>query len=123
MLIGLRERALPELETARQNKLIGKALEAQVALEGPPQALAPFLPHKEALRELLNVSNLEFNEIPAPPVPETATDVIIASAALPKITVSRAEGKKCERCWHWDKEVGANSAHPTLCPRCVQSIS
>jgi len=123
MLIGLRERALPELETARQNKLIGKALEAQITLEGTPQALAPFIPYKETLRELLNVSNLEFKEIAAPPVPETAADVIKASAALPKITVARAEGKKCERCWHWDKGVGANATHPTLCPRCIESIS
>lgn len=123
MLIGLRARALPELETARQNKLIGKALEADVTLEGTAEALAPFVPHKETLRELLNVSHLEFREIAAPAVPETAADIIKASAALPKIVVSRTVGQKCERCWHWDKAVGANSQHPTLCPRCVEIVS
>ncbi|MCX8107608.1 MAG: isoleucine--tRNA ligase, partial [Verrucomicrobiae bacterium] len=123
MLIGLRERALPELEVARQSKLIGKSLEAQITLEGTPEALSVFVPFRETLRELLNVSELNFREITAPPLPETASDIIKASAALPKIVVARTEGKKCERCWHWDKAVGKNPEHPTLCPRCVEVIS
>lgn len=123
MLIGLRERALPELESARQNKTIGKALEAQVTLEGTAEALAPFSGHIDALRELLNVSALELREAAAAPMPETATEAIKALAALPRIIVARAEGAKCERCWHWDKRVGASSVHPTLCPHCIEAVS
>ncbi len=29
---------------------------------------------------------------------------------------------KCERCWHYRADVGANSEHPTICGRCVQNL-
>lgn len=29
---------------------------------------------------------------------------------------------KCERCWHWRADVGADAAHPTLCGRCVSNL-
>lgn len=38
------------------------------------------------------------------------------------ITVKKAEGKKCERCWMHLKSVGKNSKHPTLCERCVSVV-
>src|SRR5262249_11770418 len=59
-LFELRQLALPELEQARQAKLIGKALEAKLTLSGPGQALAEVRSHAEALREILNVSQLQF---------------------------------------------------------------
>ncbi len=55
--------------------------------------------------------------------------VLITSAAQ----VERAEGEtrveavpstlaKCERCWHWRADVGADPAHPGLCGRCVANL-
>jgi isoleucyl-tRNA synthetase len=29
---------------------------------------------------------------------------------------------KCERCWHYREDVGANAAHRTLCGRCVSNL-
>jgi isoleucyl-tRNA synthetase len=29
---------------------------------------------------------------------------------------------KCERCWHWRADVGADAAHPALCGRCVANL-
>ncbi|RYY70673.1 MAG: hypothetical protein EOO24_49540, partial [Comamonadaceae bacterium] len=29
---------------------------------------------------------------------------------------------KCERCWHWRADVGADPAHPTICGRCVSNL-
>jgi isoleucyl-tRNA synthetase len=37
-------------------------------------------------------------------------------------TVSKADGQKCERCWHWETDVGSNPAHPTICGRCVKAV-
>src|SRR5437879_836388 len=59
-LFELRELALPELEKARQAKTIGKALEAKLTFTGGTPALTQAAENKEALRELLNVSQLEF---------------------------------------------------------------
>jgi isoleucyl-tRNA synthetase len=29
---------------------------------------------------------------------------------------------KCERCWHYRADVGANQEHATICARCVQNL-
>jgi len=36
--------------------------------------------------------------------------------------VTKADGQKCERCWHWETDVGSQAEHPTLCGRCVEAV-
>ncbi|MGA2870446.1 MAG: zinc finger domain-containing protein [Verrucomicrobiota bacterium] len=36
--------------------------------------------------------------------------------------VTKAEGQKCERCWHWEMDIGQNAEHPTICGRCVEAV-
>lgn len=107
-LFHLRDLALPVLEQARQAKHIGKSLEARLTFTGDSSILNRVSPDAEALRELLNVSQLELNP---------SADAPIAAS------VSKASGQKCERCWHWETDVGTVAAHPTLCGRCVKAIS
>ncbi len=38
------------------------------------------------------------------------------------VTVTRAEGEKCARCWRILPEVGQQAAHPTLCLRCTDAV-
>ncbi|HNQ88960.1 MAG TPA: isoleucine--tRNA ligase [Verrucomicrobiota bacterium] len=108
-LLALRTAALPELEKARQAKLIGKALDARLEIHGPTALLGPAPQHAETLRELLNVSQLEVVANPA------------ASALA--FAVHRAAGQKCERCWHWETDVGTKPSHPTLCRRCASAVA
>jgi isoleucyl-tRNA synthetase len=68
-------------------------------LSGSPDALKSATENKEALRELLNVSKLELKPV--------------GNAPVMKATVTKAEGQKCERCWHWEIDVGSNAEHPT----------
>ena len=111
-LFAIREQALPVLEQARQAKQIGKSLEAQIVIEGTADALDGVPAEKETLRELLNVSQL------------TLEAVISVDPATPlKINSTKAVGHKCERCWHWETEVGASVQHPTLCGRCVTAVT
>ena len=35
------------------------------------------------------------------------------------IAVFKADGAKCERCWKYDVQIGADKNHPTVCPRCA----
>ena len=109
-LLALREQALPALEQARQAKQIGKALEAALRVELPAEALAEARGQADALRELLNVSQLTLAEAPA------------GQEGAPRFLVTRAAGEKCERCWHYEPEVGACAEHPTLCGRCVSAV-
>jgi isoleucyl-tRNA synthetase len=106
-LFELRELALPELEKARQAKQIGKALEAKLTFAGSSPALTSAQVHLDSLRELLNVSQLGIQ-----PGGEGAVSV----------QVSKADGQKCERCWHWETDVGSNPEHPTICGRCVKAV-
>jgi isoleucyl-tRNA synthetase len=98
-----REILLPELEKARQAKDIGKALEAKVEIVIPQ--VQNQVSDRDLLRELLNVSELKVK----------VGDPISHS-------VSKADGQKCERCWHWETDVGQNPDHPTICGRCVEAV-
>lgn len=110
-LLGLREAVLPELEKARQARLIGKALEAAVRLAGTDRRLGAVRRAGESvMAELLNVSVLEC---------VAAGD---GDGEL-KIAVTKAGGAKCERCWHWEGDVGSHAVHPTLCGRCVTAVA
>ncbi|EEF58094.1 isoleucine--tRNA ligase [Pedosphaera parvula] len=106
-LFELREQVLPELEKARQAKTIGKALDAKLNLSGTNPSLAEARSHAEALRELLNVSQLEI---------KTEGDQPITAV------VAKADGQKCERCWHWETDIGSSPEHPTICARCVIAV-
>ena len=45
------------------------------------------------------------------------------SAGAPaRVTVARAEGEKCGRCWRYAETVGRSAAHPSLCGRCVEVL-
>jgi isoleucyl-tRNA synthetase len=107
-LFQLRDLALPTLEKARQAKQIGKALEAKLTFAGSAEALAQAAGSSESLRELLNVSQLDFQQ---------------TGEASISVSVSKAAGEKCERCWHWETDVGSHPDHPTICTRCVRAIS
>ena len=106
-LFVLRELALPELEKARQAKQIGKSLEARVTINGTGPLVVDARLNLDALRELLNVSQAGFAE--------NGGETVFA-------TVSKAEGQKCERCWHWEMDIGQNTEHPTICGRCVEAV-
>ncbi len=105
-LFDLRVRVLPELEKARQSKLIGKSLEAKVTLSGTADQLASARRHADIFRELLNVSQLQFGP----------------DAAELRAEITKADGTKCDRCWHFETDVGHYPEHPTICSRCVEAV-
>ena len=109
-LFELRTLALPELEKARQAKQIGKALDAALMFVGRDSRLeSTDLQWLSTLAELLNVSDLDFCF-----AKESEFDL--------KVSVSKADGQKCERCWHWEMDLGQSAEHPNLCGRCVKAV-
>jgi isoleucyl-tRNA synthetase len=107
-LFAVREQILPGLEKSRQTKTIGKALDAKVTFQAPKETCDLLASVTKELRELLNVSQLAVE-----PHAEGETDAVIA----------HADGKKCERCWHWETDIGLAASHPMLCGRCVAAVS
>ena len=59
---------------------------------------------------------------------KTLEDILIVSkVSLAEsnalISVKKASGVKCERCWHINESVGKDETHATVCERCVQALS
>ena len=46
---------------------------------------------------------------------------VVPGEAL-KVTVTPATAPKCERCWHYRDDVGADAKHPTICGRCTSNL-
>lgn len=93
------------LEEKRNEKLIGKSLEASVAIAAADDASYEILSaNSELLKTVLIVSSVT---------------VTRSDAGEAVYTVTKAEGEKCERCWSYSTSVGTNPNHPTLCARCA----
>jgi isoleucyl-tRNA synthetase len=102
-LLGLRETVLKALETAREEKRIGNSLEAEVRLRVPTADRALVEKYRDELCSLFIVSSVVVEPAPA--------------EAL-GVTIDRAPGEKCRRCWNYSPYVGRSEAHPQLCARC-----
>lgn len=114
--LTLRDDVLKALEVARNEKVIGKSLTAKVTLY-PSETTKELLSSiKEDLKQIFIVSDLEIagNKDEAPENAARFDEVAI--------TVEKAEGETCERCWTVTKEVGENKNHPTLCTRCASIV-
>jgi isoleucyl-tRNA synthetase len=106
-LRGVREQVLRELESARNAKQIGKALEAQVKITAAEPVYSALARHRNQLRYLFIVSSVTLEQKES----GNGTGAVA-------VTVARADGKKCERCWNYSVHVGEDSKYPTVCERC-----
>ena len=106
-LLGVRDEALKVLEVARTDKQIGGSLEAQLRLSAPEPLYSVLNRHRDQLRYLFIVSDVVLEK-------STATN---GDTGL-LITVSKAQGLKCERCWNYSTHVGEDKSYPTVCERC-----
>ncbi|PWB61292.1 MAG: hypothetical protein C3F16_08610, partial [Betaproteobacteria bacterium] len=51
----------------------------------------------------------------------TSTATVEEGGAL-AVRVTASSHGKCERCWHYRQDVGADARHPLICGRCVANI-
>jgi isoleucyl-tRNA synthetase len=92
------------VERARQEKLIGNALEAVVILRCDRSTIGEI--SKEELEEFFILS-----------------DLTIEDAANAEASISKTPFQKCARCWRHRPSVGASAAHPDLCDRCEEVVT
>ena len=108
ILRNVRDQVLKGLEEARNQKQIGKSLEAQVTLAAS-DAIYPVLErHRDELRYLFIVSAVTLQRSAS----GNGTGGLT-------VEVGKAAGEKCERCWNYSPRVGEDAAYPTVCERCV----
>lgn len=121
-LLKIRIEVLKVLEDKRRQGIIGNSLEARVELLLANPELKQFLTvYSPLLPGIFIISQVEVGDYQA--------DSPVAKAANPAgdvwglyISVTKAKGNKCVRCWNWSERVGQADKHPELCPRCVQVV-
>jgi isoleucyl-tRNA synthetase len=104
-LFELRGAVTKALEEARNAKLIGAGLEAQVTITADGETKAFLESFGEQLKFILIVSGVTLQQ----------------GAAL-SVAVDKAAGVKCERCWHYTEDVGADAQYPGACRRCAGNL-
>ena len=91
------------IEKARQEKLIGNALEAAVVLKSNSDVTTKI--DKEELEEFFILS-----------------DLTVERAKESSASVAKTRYLKCARCWRHRAYVGTSKAHPELCDRCESVV-
>ena len=110
-LFEVRDVVLRALEEARTAKLIGSSLEAHVLIAARRGTYALLEQYRDELRYVFIVS-----QVSATLLEEEAGEEV-------RVTVARAAGEKCERCWNYSTRVGEFTRYPTVCERCVEALA
>jgi isoleucyl-tRNA synthetase len=105
-LRSIRDEVLKVLEEARNTKLIGTGLEAQVAITASDPMYSLLQRYAEQLRYLFIVSAV------------TLAHGSGNGTGAVHVEVKKADGVKCERCWNYSPQVGEDKVYPTVCERC-----
>ena len=109
--MAIRDHVLKSLEEARQQKLIGSGLEAQLKLSAAAPVFDLLHRHHADLRYLFIVSSVELVQAAGGNGAEGI-----------HVEVAKAAGAKCDRCWNYSVHVGEDAKYPTVCERCSQAL-
>jgi len=101
----LRDAVNKDIEALRAEGKVGSSLQATVALTVAPADY-------DLLASLGR--DLKFVFI--------TSAVTLASGDALSIRSTSSQDSKCERCWHYSADVGADSVHPGLCGRCISNL-
>ena len=108
-LITVRDEVLGKIEPLRKDKQIGSSLQAKVMLSASGSELELLRSHRTQLPMLFIVSEVEVTDRP------TGEGV--------DISIERASGVKCERCWRYVSTMSTDPAQPGICDRCQDALA
>jgi isoleucyl-tRNA synthetase len=108
-LIALRDQVLAQIEPLRKDKQIGSSLQAKVVLSAAGTELQLLKAHEASLPMLFIVSEVEIRE-------ETTPDGVV-------ISIDRASGAKCERCWRYVSKMSTDPGQAGICNRCQDALA
>jgi isoleucyl-tRNA synthetase len=109
-LLDVREVVNAALEQKRKDKVIGTALGASVQVQAGGELGALLERHRSELPMLFNVSEVALR------VDANATGDDL------RVTVDRAPGVKCARCWRYVRSVRTEPEWEGICDRCVDAL-
>ncbi len=104
-IYALKDRILVEIEKARAEKTVGHPLDAVVKISATAKELKFIEDAKEILEMVLVVSKVEVTKV-----------------EKEEITVEKAPGYKCARCWKYREDVGADKNNEDICSECIKNV-
>ncbi|MBE0548852.1 MAG: isoleucine--tRNA ligase [Rubrivivax sp.] len=104
-IMEIRDRILKEIESARAARLIGDSLEADIEITAAADDEELLRSNRELFKAILVVAALK-----------------VQAGKKEKITVRKATGCKCPRCWNRVAAAVVDPVNPELCPRCAAVV-
>jgi isoleucyl-tRNA synthetase len=111
----LRSDVLKQLETLRIAGKIGSSLAGEVALHANGDEAAFLRSFDDDLRFVFITSQARVSH-------DAAADAVDTVLPGVKLSVAPSPHAKCERCWHYRADVGADPQHPEICARCTANL-
>src|SRR5687768_9011491 len=106
-LIKVRDRVLAQIEPLRKDKQIGSSLQAKAVVSGSGDEMDVLQAHAAELPMLFIVSEVELR---------------VRDEAGVSITIEKAAGVKCDRCWRYVPRVSVDPGRPGICERCEGAL-
>ena len=103
-LRAVRSEVQKELEAVRASGKIGSSLQAEVEISADSDRFELLASLGDDLRFVLITSQAKL------------------ARGGGEIRVNPSANTKCERCWHYRADVGADPAHPEICGRCTANL-
>ncbi len=107
-----------QLESARAEKIIGGALQAEVTLYADDTLTTTINKLEDELRFVLLTSAATVK--PLSEKTDAAKETEVEGLF---VEVKATENEKCDRCWHHTPDVGTIEGHEKICGRCVSNIA
>ena len=104
----LRSEVQKKLEESRTQGKIGSSLSAVVEIRASGDDFILLNTLGDDLRLVIVASEVHVVQVEG----SQEKGIFVAASVHPK----------CERCWHYRKDVGCNADHPTICARCVSNL-
>ncbi len=123
-LIGIRDQANVAIEVQRKDKVIGNSLAARVTLSASGDVADLLERYRDELPAVFIVSQVELARAPHDaPARRRAEDRAEGAAEAVAVTVDRADGVRCDRCWRYVPAVSNDPKHLGVCDRCAEALA
>jgi isoleucyl-tRNA synthetase len=108
LLRAVRADVTKQLEEVRASGAIGSSLQAELALKAAGDKYETLASLDDDLKFVFITSQASVEKV--------------GDAAQEAVAVTPSTADKCERCWHYRRDVGHDPAHPGLCARCTSTL-
>ena len=114
----MRATATKAIEPLRKSGDIGHSLDTHVTIYAGPELLKLLQGINTDLRAAFIVSAVSLAPLAEAPADATRSEDTDDVA----VSVAKAQGDKCARCWIYDPDLGSDANFPGACPRCTEVL-